>query len=115
VLDDEFLIALDIQQTLENAGAASVICTGNAADALAALQREPPFDLAVLDVKLSGAMPSSMAVAAKLAERDVPFIFLTGTHGDDEHARRFPGAPVVDKPYQVPLLMEALTRVLASR
>ncbi len=115
VLEDEFLIALDIQQILEMAGAASVICTGTADDAMAALQREPAFDIAVLDVKLSDAKSSSMGVAAALTERDVPFIFLTGTHGDDEHVRRFPDVPVVDKPYQVPLLMEALARVLAPR
>src|SRR6185312_2761502 len=36
VLDDEFLIALDIQQALEQAGAAEVVCCGNAAEALAA-------------------------------------------------------------------------------
>ena len=35
VLDDEFLIALDIQQTLEFAGAAHVACVATVAEALA--------------------------------------------------------------------------------
>ena len=34
VLDDEFLIALDIQQMLERAGATEVICVASAAEAL---------------------------------------------------------------------------------
>ena len=52
VLDDEFLIALDIQQILERAGAAHVASVASAAEAIALLGREPKFDVAVLDVKL---------------------------------------------------------------
>jgi len=37
VLDDELLIVIDIQQILEAAGAANVICFGTAEDVLAAL------------------------------------------------------------------------------
>ena len=53
VLDDEFLIALDIQQTLELAGAASVACVATVTEALALLEGSPDFDIAVLDIKLS--------------------------------------------------------------
>ena len=52
VLDDEFLIALDIQQILERAGASHVASVASAAEAIEVLGREPKFDLAVLDVKL---------------------------------------------------------------
>ena len=38
VLDDEFLIALDIQQVLEQAGAGEVVCAGNVAEALTAMR-----------------------------------------------------------------------------
>jgi CheY-like chemotaxis protein len=55
VLDDEFLIALDIQQILELAGAMYVASVATASEAIALVRREPKFDLAVLDVKLSGA------------------------------------------------------------
>lgn len=113
VLDDEFLIALDIQQILETAGAASVVSVGNAADALKALREGPRFDLAVLDVKLSAA-ESATTVATALMEQDTPFVFLTGMRGGDEHTRRFPNAPIVDKPYQAPMLLEALRKLLAG-
>ena len=66
VLDDELLIALDIQQILEAAGAAQVLCAGNAADAMAALRGGQVFDLAVLDVILGGAGANSNAVASML-------------------------------------------------
>jgi len=56
VLDDEFLIALDIQQILELAGAKHVASVASASEAIELLRREPKFDLAVLDVKLGGAV-----------------------------------------------------------
>ena len=52
VLDDEFLIALDIQQILELAGAKHVASVATASEAMELLRREPKFDIAVLDVKL---------------------------------------------------------------
>lgn len=115
VLDDEFLIALDIQQILEAAGAKTVICAGNAEDAMAAIHNGPRFDLAVLDIVLSGATRTSVTVAAALIAQNTPFVFLTGMRGEDVHTREFPKTPVVDKPYQPPLLLDAVLRALASR
>lgn len=112
VLDDEFLIALDIQQVLETAGATDVVCIADAAEALQALSREPPFDLAVLDVKLGGGVRSSAAVAAVLARQNVPFVFLTGMRAAEVHAQKFPAAPVVEKPYQASALLAAARQVL---
>src|SRR6185312_6020595 len=109
VLDDEFLIALDIQQILESAGA-NVICVSSAAKALEAIQNGPPFDLAVLDVKLAGEAGGSITVAATLAAQGTPFVFLTGLRGEAEHTRSFPQAPVVEKPYETATLLAALRR-----
>jgi CheY-like chemotaxis protein len=114
VLDDEFLIALDLQQILEGAGAAEVICVGNAADALAAVRDGAPFDLAVLDVKLSGATRTSLTVAATLAEQGTPFVFLTGMRDGDVETRQFPKAPVIEKPYDAVMLLDTLQKALAK-
>ena len=114
VLDDEFLIALDIQQTLEQAGA-SVTCLGDAAAALDALRGGAKFDCAVLDIKVGGTANNIVTVAALLTENGTPFVFLTGMRADNEHAQAFPHAPLVEKPYQVQVLMEALRRVLEKR
>ena len=105
VLDDEFLIALDIQQILEAAGAASVICVANAERrAGGRCEAAQTFDLAVLDVKLSGTTRTSLTVAAALDRtQSTPFVFLTGMRADDvQHAEQFPDAPVVEKPYRAP-------------
>ena len=114
VLDDEFIIALDIQQILESAGAENVTSVSNAAEALAAL-RAHKFDVGVLDLKLSGATRSSITVAAMLAEQGAAFVFLTGMRGEDEHTRQFPQAPVIEKPYQALTLLEALRKTLERR
>jgi CheY-like chemotaxis protein len=114
VLDDEFLIALDIQQILEFAGAAHVACVATVAEALALLRANLDFDLAVLDVKISGPDGNSLGVAAQLAAKGTPFVFLTGMRVDDLHAKQFPQAPVVEKPYDAVALLDAVRRALKT-
>src|SRR5690349_7630220 len=108
VLDDEFLIALDIQHILEQAGAQHVACAASVTEAIALLRRGHEFDVAVLDVKLSGPDRNSLGVAALLAEKKIPFVFLTGMRVDDVHAKQFPQAPVIEKPYDATALLDAV-------
>ena len=112
VLDDEFLIALDIQQILELAGAKHVASVATASDTIALLRREPKFDLAVLDLKLGGSEDNSLGVASELARMGTPFVFLTGMHVDNVHVRKFPQAPVAEKPYDALALLDAVQRAL---
>ncbi|MGN6569877.1 MAG: response regulator [Pseudolabrys sp.] len=107
VVDDEFLIALDIQQALELAGAAEVVCAGNATEALAAVKARR-FDVAVLDVRLGRSGGSSLPVAEVLADARTPFVFLTGLRGDSAEARTYPHVPVVEKPYDAKALLAAI-------
>ena len=99
VLDDEFLIALDIQQIPE---------------AIALLGREPKFDVAVLDVKLGDPQRNSLDVAALLQTQGTPFVFLTGVRVDDVHAKIFPNAPVIEKPYDAAGLLRAVQHALVQ-
>ncbi|HYV70918.1 MAG TPA: response regulator [Pseudolabrys sp.] len=114
VLDDEFLIALDIQQILELAGAMHVASVATASEAIALVRREAKFDLAVLDVKLGGSEDNSLGVASELAKTSTPFVFLTGMRVDNVHAREFPQAPVIEKPYDAVALLDAVQRALKN-
>ena len=114
VLDDEFLIALDIQQILELAGAMHVASVATASEAIALVRREAKFDLAVLDVKLGGSEDNSLGVASELAKTGTPFVFLTGMRVDNVHAREFPQAPVIEKPYDAVALLDAVQRALKN-
>jgi len=112
VLDDEFLIALDIQQILERAGALHVVSVASAGEAITLLGREPRFDVAVLDVKLDGPERNSLDVAARLQTQGTAFVFLTGMRVDDVHAKLFPDAPVIEKPYEATALLRAVHHAL---
>ena len=90
-------------------------CAATVPEAIAQLSRGLNFDIAVLDVKLSGPDGNSLGVASLLAEQGTPFVFLTGMRVDDVHAKQFPQAPVIEKPYDAAALLNAVRRALGGR
>jgi DNA-binding response OmpR family regulator len=116
VVEDEFLVLLDIQSTLETAGAMSVITASRVQDALNAISDSEKigarFDGAVLDLKLDH--ESSAPIAERLAAAGVPFIFLTGAPTDVEVARQFGSAPVVGKPFDAATLLSGVQIAMAK-
>lgn len=76
VLEDEALIAIDIEMTLEEAGHRNIIVCHSAEDALAQIDRAKP-QIALLDVNL-GKGQTSIPVAERLHDLGVPFFFLSG-------------------------------------
>lgn len=112
VVEDQFLIALDIERVLETGGADSVVCVSRAPQALAAIEAGPAFDLAVLDVKLDSG--DSFIVASALTERGVPFMFLTGGPLDMIDLAQFHDVVVLTKPFDTATLSETLCTVLTT-
>jgi two-component system, response regulator PdtaR len=86
---------------------------GTAEEALADCFRQPP-DLALIDIGLSGAI-DGITLAAEIAPRGVPVIFLTG---DYERAcvegREF-AADILIKPISVPAFLNSVTSVLRTK
>ncbi|WP_177177865.1 hypothetical protein [Citreimonas salinaria] len=97
ILDDEVIVALDLAQTVEDAGFSVSGPFHAAAPALQAIEQAPPR-AAILDVNLGG-QKTSRDVAALLSDMDVPFIFLTGydVSGSDV-LEAFPAVERVSKP-----------------
>lgn len=93
VVEDEFLIALETQDILQQHGAVVVGPAYKVSEALSILQSQH-VDLALLDVNLNG--ESSAAIADALADRGVPMILTTGYAGNIPFT--FSG-PILDKPY----------------
>jgi DNA-binding NtrC family response regulator len=112
VVEDEFLILLDIQHILESAGAAHVGTAARLAEAEAALARES-FDAVLLDLKLD--KESSLELAGKLATKKIPFIFMTGAPAEAKQAQDFGDVPVVGKPFDSATLLAALSKALSKR
>ncbi|MDX1291982.1 MAG: hypothetical protein R3265_04155, partial [Hyphomonas sp.] len=63
---------------------------------------------ALLDVNLGS--ETSEPVAQQLHDRNIPFAFATGYGDSVDIAKRFPGAPIVKKPYDVASIEAALPR-----
>ncbi len=111
VVEDEFLIALDIESILESAG--MKVKTANRVDqAIGLIKSDGPFDAAVLDLKLD--RETSVAVAELLHANRVPFVFLTGAAGDASPVGQFANAPVVGKPFDSETLFSALKRAMTA-
>jgi len=79
LLEDNFIIAKDMSDQLEEFGFETVDTFGNAINALEFLETERPV-FGVLDVNL-GAGKTSEQVAKRLAELGITFVFVTG-YGD---------------------------------
>lgn len=108
VAEDEGLIALDLQMSLEDEGARVVGPYATVESCLDAVEKQS-FDFAILDVNLRG--KNVFPVAEKLMRRGIPFVFHTG-HGDRiELSRKFPEATVYRKPTDIRNLIENLAVV----
>ncbi len=106
-VEDEALIAVMLEDMLSDLGVVTVGPAGTVTSALALAQSET-FDAAILDVNLRGERIDP--VAAVLAERAIPFVFVTG-YGEVRIDGQ-PHAPVIDKPYTQDKLAKALSQIL---
>lgn len=107
LLEDEALIAMDVEQLCRDAGAAQVTVARD-------LDEVDPeqiavFDVAVVDLLLGGR--STLGLAAVLRDRGVPFVFASGYSSAEEMAADFPGVPLVSKPYSGADLVQAVAAV----
>jgi len=75
VVEDESLVALDIETMLEEMGCKVVASVPRLVRALDLASRLD-FDLAVLDINLAGEVVYPLAF--RLADRGIPFVFSTG-------------------------------------
>ncbi|HEY1631179.1 MAG TPA: response regulator [Rhizomicrobium sp.] len=111
VVEDEALVAMMMQDVLDEMGFDTVGPCGTVKDAVDAI-RGMPVDAAVLDINLHG--ETVYPVADLLTERGIPFAFITG-YGRESIAARFAGAPVLHKPIDEETLRGALLRLSPPR
>ena len=109
VVEDEFLVALDMEMILAEAGFTVLGPAGSVDEGLELLGGQPP-DAALLDNNLNGR--SAGPIAAALTQMGVPFAFVTGNDRDGLPAD-FNGAPMVRKPFDQERLI-AMARQLTK-
>lgn len=106
VVEDEYLIALEISTQLTDAGYEVVGLASSVEEALALISA-PGCDIAFLDINLGS--ESSAPVAAALKAREIPFVVSSG-YRERSLAGDFDGAEVLGKPFRSADLLMACKR-----
>ncbi len=109
IIEDEFMLAQDIQWELEDAGAVVIGPKASVASALELLDHETDIDAVVLDVNLRG--EEVFPVADALCARSIPFIFASG-YADEVITARYPDAINCPKPFTSGSLLRSLEAAL---
>ena len=110
VIEDETLLALDTLMTLEDAGAEVADAAATCKAALEQIGLRD-FDAAVLDGNLGGEPVD--AVAAALARRSIPFVFVTG-YGRESLPHSFAHAPLLTKPFSGVQLVDVIIDLIST-
>jgi CheY-like chemotaxis protein len=109
VVEDEPFIAMGLEQLLPKLGYEVVSVASHLREALTKAEAGG-FDLAILDVNLSGEL--SYRVADVLLARGVPFIFCTAYA--DVAFGRYTHVPVLQKPFDKKALSRAIEEALTQ-
>jgi DNA-binding response OmpR family regulator len=107
IIEDEYLLALDAADTLEEAGCKIVDIASTVTLALKAIA-ENEIDVALLDANLAG--ESAEPVAAALTETGIPFLLVTG-YGSAQRQGVLADAPFLSKPYMASTLVKAIVEI----
>ncbi|TNC49588.1 response regulator [Rubellimicrobium rubrum] len=105
VVEDDFVVAEDLQDELEQQGAEVLGPVATVEAALSLLESGPLPERAILDVNLRGTMV--FPVADALRGRGIPFVFVTGY----DHAAlpaAYAGVSCCEKPTDMPALVRLL-------
>ena len=110
VVEDEYLIAMSLQDALENAGSVVVGPVPSVDKAIQKIESEPDIDAAVVDVNLGGLL--AYPVADMLIARKIPFVFTSG-YDDNVLRERYSQVKNCPKPYLFQAMEEALVEAMS--
>lgn len=110
LVEDQLLIAMEVETMLVAQGAVAVETSGSAADGLRRLAHFQP-DVAVLDVNLGGG--TSVPVARDLRRRGIPFVFASGYADLTMIPAELADVPMARKPYDAEALALAILEARA--
>jgi DNA-binding NtrC family response regulator len=109
VVEDSFLILMELESILLEAGADTVWTCRNVTEALRAVA-EQDVGVAILDLQLD--RETSVPVARALADRGVPFFFYTGQLDTREVRSEWPACPVVSKPAEARKIVDTIASLI---
>ena len=112
VVEDEFIIALDLSETVEDLGYALEGPFADKKSAFSAIRNEMP-DAAILDIYTSDGEVYPLADA--LTEAGVPIIFHSGNVSPRDVVERYPNAWACSKPCPPDKLIDTLQEAVEHR
>lgn len=112
IVEDQMLVAMDLEQIIEQANGVVLATANSPREAFAALDRERP-DLAILDVNLGDV--TSEPIARRLTEEQIPFMFATGYGDGGAIPQAYAETPTVRKPYEASAIVRTAMQLLAAR
>lgn len=110
IVEDEWILALDLENILKDAGYDVCGPASQVSHALAIIETET-IDLAVLDINLAG--KTTTPVARKLRSKGTPFVFLSG-HSRDHLDKDFRSELLISKPVTARVLLDRIAEALAA-
>jgi DNA-binding response OmpR family regulator len=110
VVEDDALMAMDVEATLVEAGAVVVHVCQTLEKAMARADADD-FSVAVLDFGIGS--DTASPVARQLDRRGVPFIFYTGTSRSDPGLMEWADCSIVGKPASPRALVSAVRAALS--
>ena len=109
VVEDNMLLAADLEEVLKQAGCSKVVCAPSCAAAFQALKQHR-FNAAFLDVHVRG--EKIFPVAEQLAQQNIPFVFTTGYGMHLNAPASLAHYPVLAKPLEQSKVLQALQQML---
>ncbi|HEX3763042.1 MAG TPA: ATP-binding protein [Kofleriaceae bacterium] len=109
IVEDEFVVACDLCDTLENLGYAVVASVGTGEEAIE-LARSARPNAILMDIRLAGDLDGVQAAARIRSESDIPIVFLSAHSSEETVRRATETAPFgyLVKPFRAPELRCAI-------
>lgn len=109
VLEDEYLIGLELERIAEDCGIGSVQLVTTIEELTVWIQSDAECDIAIIEVEARGL--SSLPAASLLRARGIPIVFTTAYEPERGGIPGFEGVPVVGKPYGRNQIVQAVAAV----
>jgi CheY-like chemotaxis protein len=109
LVEDEPLIALDVEDHLRKAGAR--VITAGYLDAALYMAEHPDLSGGIVDIRLG--VENAMPICRRLVHRNLPFVVHTG-YAADAVQREWPSVPIIQKPAKAEEIIDALSRSLST-
>jgi|SRR5579871_5140552 len=116
VVEDDFLVASDIEMALQGEGFAVAGVAASADEAIAMAKSNSP-DLAIVDIRLYGPRDGVDAAIVMFRDHGIRCVFATAHADETIRARAAAASPLgwLQKPYTMPLLIDIVRRALAQK